>query len=114
MSKYKLLYSIESDISMSRRFDVFDSEAELAKTLMGHFEDYLYQTRMDDDQELEYQSKELFRYLDEQMGELVCLSLEDPESDLWKPMAKDWVKERIYMYLKSISNVANENPVITI
>lgn len=103
MTKFILLFSTDSDITISRRYNNFTSKAEVAQTLIEHYEEYLRTTKMQFDSPIEYTSDDLFKFIDSSLGELVCLQLENKEEDLWEPMPKDWVLEATYIYLKSLA-----------
>lgn len=107
--KYKLLTSVSNDRNATRSFCDFRTKEELANRLIGYFEDYLMTIRQSNPQprggeELEYISDDLFAFLDTFFGELVCLVRDNDEPSLWIPYPSDWVKEVVYMYLKSLSD----------
>lgn len=117
MSKYRLLTSASNDQSSTRSFCEFKSREEIARKLIGYFEDYLMETRCGTEEEqnnphLEYISDELFEFLDTFFGELVCLERDDERPDLWTPYPSDWVKEAVYMYLKRLSEQDEDNETI--
>lgn len=100
---YTLLWSVEKDLKLSRTYQEFTTEDEMAAFLIALYEENLHMMSMETTGDLTYESKDLFLYLNNHVGELVCLRLVDNNSDdLWEPLPKDWIHERIYTYLRSI------------
>lgn len=113
--KYKLLTSATHDRNSTRSYCEFENKEELAKRLIGYFEEYLIESNTTSEAaaqnaSLEYISDDLFEFLDTFFGELVCLERDDDQPDLWTPYTSDWVKEVVYMYLKSLSDSGAESP----
>lgn len=107
---YILLSSAKNDLASSRSFNKFADRADLAQTIIAYFEEWLlleekckYPELNNENSCLEYNSDDLFNFMDNFFGELVCLVREDDTSDLWIPYSIDWVKEAIYMYLRGQS-----------
>lgn len=99
---YTLLYNNEKDLTISRRYQEFSTTNEMAKHIIDTYEDVLRQSMMDETDELEYGCKDLFHFLNTQVTELVCLRLVDNNDDLWEPLPKDWVYERVYNHLRDL------------
>lgn len=99
---YILLSSAALDAASTRSFNEFKTEGELAQTLITYFEDYLLEKKSNNEP-LEYDSDELFEFIESFFAELVCLAKQG-DTELWIPFSVSWVKEVIYMYLRSNSD----------
>lgn len=103
---FLLFYSVSHDQSSTRCFKEFETKEELAKTIVDYFENYLATVgqSLDEDgetnHEVEYQSDDLFKFMDTSFAEIVCLMREEDQPDLWIPYSFDWVKEAVYLYLR--------------
>lgn len=53
------------------------------------------------DIDIEYSTDELFSYMDEHFGELVCLVEDETTKGLYVPYATDWIKQLVYASMKS-------------
>lgn len=98
-----LLSSAVGDQASTRSFREFSSRDELAQAIISYFEDYLVVVQKSSDSEtdaLEYASEDLLDFIDKFFGELVCLEQQD--EDLWIPYSTHWVKESIYLYLRTV------------
>lgn len=101
-----LLSSARNDLSATRSFNEFQTRDDLAYKIIDYYEDYLGQTRSMNGtagEIVEYTSDNLFDFVDQFFGELVCLEKQDEQTDLWIPCTKDWVKEAILLYLRDRS-----------
>lgn len=119
-----LLYSVSQDQFSTRCFKEFETKEELAKTIVDFFENYLatvgrtliendnqatpngvdhaLSNEVDEngDNQLEYASDDLFKFMDSCFAELVCLQRQEGQVDLWIPYTTAWVKEAVYLYLR--------------
>ena len=115
---YILLSSTRNDPGASRSFNEFSSLSDLAQTIIDYFEDWLSLKEptqlIPEDSAFEYTSDELFSFMDDFFGELVCLE-KHLETALWIPHTIDWIKEQVYFELRGqtqrqeANNKLNEN-----
>lgn len=107
---YILLYSVSQDQAATRCFKEFATKEEMARRVVLYFENYLSTVGQSLDEngtdnaqisELEYQSEDLFKFIDTSFAELVCLHRQEGHPDLWIPYSTEWVKESIYFYLRA-------------
>lgn len=110
---YILLVSAKNDQAATRTFREFESKEELSRAIISHFESWKEEEeRMSRDRAglppveeelcLEYTSDELWSFMDQFYGEMVCLVKEDETiGDLWVPQTIEWIKETIQIYLRS-------------
>lgn len=106
-----LLASAKHDQAATRSFRDFSSKDDLSQAIIKHFEDWKTEKeRMSAakaglpaalDDCLEYTSDELWEFMDDFYGELVCLVKEEGFGDLWIPQTIEWIKETIQIYLRS-------------
>lgn len=106
-----LLASAKHDQEATRSFREFSVKEDLAQTIIGHFEDWLNEKERIEmekrglevaiDDCLEYTTDQLYNFMDEFYGELVCLEKENGFADMWRPMTIDWIKETIQIYLRN-------------
>lgn len=105
---YILLSSAKNDQQGSRSFNEFSSPSQMAQKIIDYFEDWLALKEsgpdlLPVDNNLEYTSEDLFIFMDEFFGELVCLE-KDEETQLWIPQVTDWIKEQIYFELRRMTH----------
>ena len=103
---YILLSSARNDLAMSRSFNEFETKAELSELIIQYHDDWLTTREAEPGNEapsLQYTSEDLFRFMSEFFGELCCLVKEE-STGLWIPYTIDWIKETIYLHLRSQSN----------
>lgn len=102
---FLLFSSATGDEAATRSFNEYSTRDELARTLINYYEDFLQQSQIcqhgESNQEFEYSSEDLFSFVDDFFGELVCLVKQDATEDLWIPYGPAWVKEAIYLHLRS-------------
>lgn len=107
---YILLSSAKDDQNATRSFNEFTNKGDMAKLIIDYFEDWLQlkeklnggaNENMSDS--FEYASDDLFNFMDNFFGELCCLEKQNDQTDLWIPQSTDWIKEQIYLYLRSQS-----------
>lgn len=115
---FLLLSSAQQDRASSRTFQEFASKEEFAKTLITCFEDYLQVVRKasnDESDEYEYASEDLIEFVDTFFAELVCLEQCQTDHNLWIPHSTPWVKESIYLYLRTLcKNDLNDDQIMEI
>lgn len=111
-----LLNSASQDQASTRSFKEFSSRHELAKAVVIYFEEWLQVSRTnlkEDTDGFEYTSDDLMQFIDSFFGELVCLEQQD--DDLWIPYSTTWVKESIYLYLRTLcKDDLNEDQIMEI
>lgn len=96
--QFILLVSAEQDQRITRAFYEFETRDEIAQMMIEFFEDYLNAAK-ENLEEIEYDTDQMFEYMDRSFGELVVL-VRDDRNDLWVPYATSWIKEAIYLSLK--------------
>ena len=100
---YILLSSARHDQQATRSFNQFSSLSQMSQKIIDYFEEWLALKdpvpSMPEDTALEYTSDELFSFMDEFFGELVCLA-KNEETQLWIPHTIDWIKEQVYFELR--------------
>lgn len=102
---YILLSSATADREFTRSFTEYSTKDEVAKRLIDYFEEYLQDSQQmmgnNEEPNFEYACDDLFNFIDNFFGELVCLEKQNHPQDLWIPYSLSWVKETIYLYLRS-------------
>lgn len=104
MARYVLLTSAVNDKDASRMFNEFSSMSDLAQCIIENFEADLNLIKKsqgkDENDELEYNSNDLFEFMDKTFGELVCLTKQEDVEDLYIPYTAAWLKQQVYAFLQ--------------
>lgn len=108
---YILLASAKIDQEATRTFLEYSTKDDLAQTVIRHFEEWLTEKeRLEMEKAglapsisdcLEYTADQIYEFMDNFYGELVCLVKEEGFTDLWQPMTIDWIKEAIQIFLQT-------------
>lgn len=98
-----LLSSAKADQSGTRSFNIFNTKDDLARKVIGYYEEYLLVHSNEDEQTVNYKSEDLFNWMEDFFAELVCLEAQsdDNKLDIWIPWSTSWIKEVIYLHFKA-------------
>lgn len=102
--RYILLTSAKDDRNSSRSFNEFTTTDSMSKVLVNYYESYLKDLKAIEDpgnKDIAYTSDDLDRWIDEFFGECNCLEVQDEMPNLFIPYATEWVKEQVFLYLRS-------------
>ena len=105
-----LLIQFDGSDAHSRTYLDFDTLNDSMDAISQMYENKLRQegkTVEKGNEDLEYGMRDLVKFLDESIADLTCLVFDEVQK-IYIPHGKDWIKSRLYCYLKKYATKLEE------